>query len=123
MYPSINLISNPENMQDFIREADVYICPVFLGGGLKLRIMDGLKAGLPILTHEVSARGYNEFKKEGCLFTYNDARTFMVSLEKLLTLFNQEEFDKEDIQNHYQTLFSFDSGVKRLKKLIVFKKL
>ena len=43
--PNVTLIPNPENMQDILMQGDVYICPTRLGGGLILRIMDGLRLG------------------------------------------------------------------------------
>jgi glycosyltransferase involved in cell wall biosynthesis len=117
-YPSINLISNPENMQDVIAQADIYICPTCVGGGLKLRVMDGLKAGLPVLTHVVSARGYNDFEKANCLFSYENKYTFRKSLEKIIEKMNKGNLDGGTIKDLYNSVFSFESGVKRLKKIL-----
>ena len=117
-YPSITLIPNPENMQDVIRLADVYICPTSVGGGLKLRVMDGLKAGLPVLTHIVSARGYDEFVKAKCMFTYESKATFKQSLEKLINEINIGNLNSTTIKNIYNSVFSFEAGVKRLKEIM-----
>ncbi len=114
---SIKLIENPLNMSYVIQNADIYLCPIFLGGGLKLRIMDGLKLGLPVLSHEISARGYDKFIESNCLFVYNSNSSFIVSLEKILLLINQEKMDNTKIQGIYNVLFSFEAGVFRLKKI------
>ncbi|MDI6049235.1 glycosyltransferase [Flavobacterium sp. XS2P24] len=116
--PKITLIPDPDNIQEIIDTADVYICPVFLGGGLKLRIMDGLKQGLPILTHEVSARGYDEFKEAEYLFEYYDEKSFLISLDKLMAHFYQGKYSDNGIQNLYQSFFSFESGVNRIKEIV-----
>ena len=53
----IELIPSPASMTPYLQRATCYICPVDLGGGVKLRVMDGLKSGLPVIAHKVSARG------------------------------------------------------------------
>ena len=40
---NVELIASPVSMMPILADADVYLCPTSLGGGLKLRIMDGLK--------------------------------------------------------------------------------
>jgi len=115
---SVKLIENQLNMIDVIQNADVYLCPVFLGGGLKLRIMDGLKLGVPVLSHEISARGYDKFIESECLFVYNNNASFIESLEKILKLIKEQKLESIKIQNIYNSLFSFDAGVIRLNKLV-----
>ena len=117
-YPSISVVRNPVNMQDVIEQADVYICPICVGGGLKLRVMDGLKAGLPVLTHTVSARGYDDFKKANCLFEYVDKDSFMDNLDIVLSKIHEKSLDKKTIKYLYHSLFSYEMGVKRLKEIL-----
>lgn len=110
----INIIASPPNMDDVLADADCYICPTFLGGGLKLRIMDGLKWGLPIVTHAVSARGYGAFKDAGCLFSYSNTEEFLSAIQQLKSL----SMSKHEIQALYISLFSFDAGVEKVRKVI-----
>jgi len=117
-YPSVKLMSNPENMQEIIAKADIYICPTCVGGGLKLRVMDGLKAGLPVITHAVSARGYFEFNKADCLFIYDNKHSFLENLEKVIRELNKGNLDSKRIKDLYKSEFSFESGVKRLKEIL-----
>lgn len=110
----INIIASPPNMDDVLSDADYYICPTFLGGGLKLRIMDGLKWGLPVVTHAVSARGYDAFKDAGCLFSYDNAEEFLSAIQQL----KSQSMSKCGIQALYTSLFSFNAGVERVRKVI-----
>ena len=119
IYPSIKLIPNPQNMQEVLNQADIYICPTCVGGGLKLRVMDGLKAGLPVLTHVVSARGYEDFKNANCLFTYEDKTSFILNLKKIISEKNKGHLEKKEIKNLYNSTFSFESGVKKLKEILI----
>ena len=80
--------------------------------------MDGLKAGLPVLTHTVSARGYNDFEKANCLFSYNDTAGFVAGLNKLLVALNSGNLNKKTIKDLYFSIFSFEAGVNRLKNIL-----
>jgi hypothetical protein len=114
----ITLIENPEDMQATISRAHVYICPTNVGGGLKLRVMDGLKTGLPILSHSVSARGYEDFEAAGFLFEYHDLESFRLSLITMLERLRNKSFDNANIQALFIKIFSFESGVNRLKQIL-----
>ena len=105
------LIPSPKKMQPLLDAADFYICPTSLGGGLKLRVMDGLKCGLPIICHEVSARGYDIFVDKGYVFVYNDVSSFRECLNVLI----KSSFNHQDVQDLYESVFAFNAGIKRLK--------
>lgn len=60
-YNNVTIIENPENILDIVGQCDIFVCPTRLGGGMKLRVIDGLRCGLPVIAHKVSARGYTHF--------------------------------------------------------------
>lgn len=111
---NIDLIASPISMSPLLEKADAYICPTSLGGGLKLRIMDGLKHGLPVITHSVSARGYHDFIEQGCVIPYDSVESFVAACEKI----KKTPYNKEDIQKLYSNIFSFQSGCERLSELL-----
>jgi glycosyltransferase involved in cell wall biosynthesis len=116
---SIKLIPNPDDIEEITKQADIYLCPICIGGGLKLRIMDGLKAGLPILTHKISGRGYEEFQNAGFMITYDDSESFEKGLIKLLWDIEEGVMPKRRIQNFFDSKFSFNSGVEKLRKILI----
>ncbi len=113
----INLVVNPENMDSLIREHDLYICPTNMGSGLKLRIMDGLRNGLPILTHKVSARGYEKFWDKDYFRIYFDTKQFLNALSQI----TKSEIPKDRIIEAYLKEFSYSAGKNRLKQLLTKK--
>ncbi len=117
-FSNIQIISNPINIDLIIDNADIYLCPISVGGGMKLRILDGLKSGIPILAHNVSERGYDEFKELGMLFSYSDKESFILSLDELIKKHKCERFLGEKIVEKYQLTFSFLSGIERLKNIL-----
>ena len=117
---NIQLVPNPKSMNDILCQAQIYICPTRLGGGLKLRIMDGLRLGLPVLTHKCSARGYDLFFDKPYFRVFSDSASFQVELDNLIRFIKGVNNYKEDCRNHYQSVFSFISGLDRIKKAIEF---
>lgn len=110
----ITLIDSPLDMWPILLDSDFYICPVDCGGGLKLKIMDGLKAGMPIITHSVSARGYENMKENGVLFDYSDERSFVNAVSKAI----QCTKSNREVYSLYRSVFSFEQGLNRLKHLL-----
>lgn len=109
------LIPSPPDMAPILLEADYYICPIDCGGGLKLRNMDGLKYGLPVLSHRVSARGYEKMIDEGLLLQYDDKESFKKGVSALQNI----SFGKPQIRDVYKKAYSFSSGIKRLNSIFV----
>lgn len=110
----IDLVDSPSDMTPILQSADYYICPVDLGGGLKLRNLDGLKFGLPVLTHKVSLRGYEKMEEAGVMFSYHDPSEFAIGLRKMKAI----RIDREEIQHIYMEHYNFDAGLARLKEIL-----
>lgn len=109
----IKLVPSPANISDVIKSCGIFICPTNVGGGLKLRIMDGLKLGMPIITHEVSARGYDAFFNMPWFKVYNNKDGFIKALESLNELIKNNKGLRSDIISEYRNVFSYPSGKKR----------
>lgn len=117
-HSNIELISNPSDMSHIICQADIYLCPISLGGGLKLRVMDGLKFGLPTLLHSVSTRGYDNFKSEGYMYEYDNIETFKTALKKIVNGYFNGNIGRENIIKIYQDNFLFDKGKEKLSRIL-----
>lgn len=114
-FSNIILIPSPPDMNPIVSGARGYICPTRLGSGIKIRIKDALRKGIPVLAHEVSARGYSDFVEAGLMFKYSDEHEFVEGLNSLLLL---EKADREKIFRMFQERFSFDYGCKRIREML-----
>lgn len=114
LYPMINVIPNPLSMDEIIRSSSLFLCPTYLGGGLKLRLMDGLRNGLPVLCHEKSVRGYEEMQGHRFFQAYKDRTSFSKVFNLLIENMEKGRYDRQSIQDEYLKYFSFDAGVKRM---------
>lgn len=107
----ISLIPNPTDIFQLIDESDIYICPTELGSGIKLRIMDGLKCGLPIIAHAHSCRGYEKLVEKGIIRSYHNLETFKQALRSI----KENPISPDKILKEYYTLFSLQAETERLK--------
>ena len=111
---SIAVIPNPKDISSLVQQASYYVCPINAGSGRKLRVLDGLKQGLPVLCHLISMSGYECMADNHCMFTYHDEQSFEVSLKKILASNASAEF----IYQTYRTNFSIKAGVEKLRMIL-----
>lgn len=117
-HDTILLIPNPEDIRSLAAESAIYLCPMDAGGGLKLRIMDGLRAGQPVLTHVRSARGYDALYQQPWFCTYEDADSFRQGLEHIVHYIQSTDYSRQQIQAQYYALFGLQAGMERLKAIL-----
>ncbi len=110
----ITIIANPEHIEDVVRRADYYICPICSGSGRKLRIIDGLRQGLPILCHRVSDSGYESLAAQHCLFSYHDEKSFIKALQQMMNA----QPSADTVYQTYRESFSLQKGQQRLKDIL-----
>lgn len=115
----IELIASPENMDYVLIRGDYYICPIDLGGGIKIRCMDGLKWGMPVLAHKVSARGYQSMIQQEVFQSYDSAESFRNSLKSLLAINKRPQ----EVIDAYNSYFSYENGKKRLLRILKTNKI
>ena len=118
MSPRVIVIPNPKDMDSIVQDCDIFLCPARLGGGMKLRVMDGFRNGLPVLAHTVSARGYRNFEKSGMMWEFGTAEEFLKNLQLLIQDIKQEKITREMIKNEACRMFAFGQAVERMKKTI-----
>lgn len=113
-HENITVIPNPEDIEDIVKLGNIYICPIYTGSGLKLRVMDALRLGLPVIAHEVSARGYETIEDKGFMVKYSDKEAFKVALKGILSM----NIRHEDVVESFYSYFSLDSGRLRLNDIL-----
>lgn len=114
----VQIIPNPEDIISLVRQGSIYLCPTCIGGGLKLRAMDGLKSGLPVLAHVVSARGYDYYFGKEYFRAYSDRDSFKKGLMELLAFTERAEQVSELINKEYYEYFGYESGLERFREAV-----
>jgi glycosyltransferase involved in cell wall biosynthesis len=62
--PRILLRANVENVYSFLEKSKLFLCPMFLGGGMKNKIMEALISYTPVITNKEGAIGIPMVNRE-----------------------------------------------------------
>lgn len=103
----VNFHGRQENLSPFFQQANISINPVFVGGGLKIKCIDSLAAGIPCVTTSEGAAGLDmaryaglyvchsrlEFAQQITALSKNHAERQRIS--KLAPLFIENEFSEK----------------------------
>jgi len=66
------------------RRAHVVVVPVRFGGGIRIKVLDALGRGVPVVSSVEGAEGLGEAAAAGCLFVEDGARAFADRVSDLL---------------------------------------
>lgn len=113
-FSNVTILANPEDLTSEVVKGNYYICPLATGGGLKLRCLDALRVGLPIIAQKLSTRGYESIVKEGYMLPYSTPKEFSEALKKITALHNVHT----NVVKSYKASFSFKQGMKRLQNIL-----
>lgn len=115
---NVTLIPNPADISAVISSASIFLCPTRLGSGMKIRILDGLRAGLPVIAHNVSARGYNNIIESGIMRPFSTPDEFINAVRHYRQLTGNGTITSENIKKTYVDIFSHESGINRLRNAL-----
>lgn len=108
VYPNVEKSLYLPDLDGAYAQSKVAICPMFSGSGLKIKVIEALSFGLPVVTNTRGIDGLSNKTNNGCVVENQPAR-FASAIQKLLT----------DVQ-YYQTVCSeaktfysnhYDAGV------------
>lgn len=63
--PSVHLEGFVEDIREWLSGCGVYVMPMFQGGGVKNKLLEGMAAGLPIVTNSLGAEAMPEASRDG----------------------------------------------------------
>lgn len=87
---SVEIVGFVDDVRQYILEADVCIAPLTAGSGTRLKILEYMAMGKPVVSTSIGAEGLN----------FNDGKDILIAdewntfAEKIFLLFNDEKFAK-----------------------------
>ena len=82
--PHVEVTGTVPDVRPYYEQASVFIVPLRLGGGTRLKIVEAMAMGLPVVSTTVGAEGLDVHPGEDILIA-DDAATFARSVLKLLS--------------------------------------
>ncbi|WP_369047678.1 glycosyltransferase [Tenacibaculum sp. UWU-22] len=86
--PNIQKITFIDNLDKLYQQTKITICPMLSGTGLKIKVVESLSYGIPVVCNERGVDGLLSKINNGCLVT-NDAQKFT---NYITTLLNNQDF-------------------------------
>lgn len=87
----LQLLGYVPSVTPFLNNASVYIAPLFVGSGIRIKILEAMAMELPVVATPVSAEGIEASENDG-LFVCSNAEDFA---EKVLFLINNYEIARQ----------------------------
>ncbi len=115
-YNNVILFKNPEDMTPFFNQARCYIAPVFSGAGMKVKVAEALKYGLPVIASQHALIGY---KKSEMIFECDSEDKFSEAISNILKKTSDEiDLIKRRQRELFATSYSMQVSVENYKKAI-----
>ncbi len=108
-FNNVTKIDYLEDLTAVYSRSKIAICPILSGTGLKIKVIEALSYGLPIVCTERGVDGMISKTKNGCLVT-NDPVEFANNINNLLL---NKQFYKQ-ISNEAQDYFSDNNDTEKL---------
>lgn len=106
----VNLLGYVDKVQPYFNGAWVFVAPLFVGGGIRIKILEAMAIGLPVVATSISAEGINAGENEG-LFIANNEIEFS---DIIIKLCKNPSFAKESgisANKYVTTNFSWKKNV------------
>lgn len=116
--PNITLRGKVQDLKSIYSLADLAINPVQMGGGLKIKNIESMAYGIPLITTPEGAKGLQSIESKGFLL----AQSVDEWIEKLLSLLISDTLRQEISQTaleYIKTNFNQESCFTTLKEFIV----
>ncbi len=131
--PNVHSIGFIRDLPNTLANVDIAIVPVLRGGGTKLKVLDYLAAGLPIVTTKKGAQGIDIINGEQAIIVDGVRKEFIDALKLLINnegererlgsnarLLAEQRYDwakiGDKLHNVYEQLSSSASGLQTKKK-------
>lgn len=114
--PRIQIVTRPEpeEMEAVFQKATVCLAIAFEGSGIKLRVAEALRRGIPVIATTHCSRGYEEVSPE--VLRVSDTAEGLVSAVENFLSTDATRITRRCLDEHAR-LFSFEAGLARMRGL------
>ena len=117
-YPqNVDVIPFVEDLEDIYGNSKICICPMLRGTGMKIKVVEAMAHGIPVVCNERGVDGLPDKMLSGCLVT-DDPEVFAQYLIKLVQNNDFYHDCKQTIECYYKTIFSRRQYIDLLKRTL-----
>jgi len=117
----VNVLGYVPEIQSHLSQAAVYIAPLFVGSGIRIKILEAMAMELPVVATKVSAEGIKDNYSNGLYVTDNEKEFAQAIIDLLENPETAEKIGKsarEYIKNNYTWENTAELMIKQYRKII-----
>lgn len=114
----IHIIGFVDDVSPYFSHAMCMAVPLHLGAGIKVKILEGMSAGLPVLTNAVGIEGIPA-KKGYEYYRCNTAEEYAATIRQLYNNSTEMERTSQNAKRFMQNNFNIDNKLNGLIKLLL----
>lgn len=80
----VKILGYTDNMAEYFGKCVCFVAPLILGAGIKVKILEAMSAGIPVLTNEIGIEGIEAKKGDEYIFC-SEADEYICAIKKLLS--------------------------------------
>lgn len=105
----VDVVGYVPQVQPYLHRAGIYISPLFVGGGIRIKILEAMASSLPVVASAVAAEGINAGHEHG-LFLCETAEDFQNTISELIDD-GKTEYTGEQARKYVTEHFSWANNV------------
>ncbi len=119
---SVSLIERTDDINEYYAAADIYVYPCFSGGGTKLKVIEAMAAGMPVVSTSMGFRGYEVSHAEDA-FIEDDLERFDLAIgelcrnKKLRLHLGRNAAAKASVYDEKRLMNSYNDIIEKLHKV------
>lgn len=114
---NIKKIIFASELENYYRESKIAICPMIRGTGIKIKVVEALSFGLPVVGTEKAVDGFSQKTGNGCLVS-NDEREFANIIIQLLDNAIAYQKQRSEAIEFFKNNFSEQKSIELWKKTL-----
>lgn len=118
---NVTFLEYVENLDEYYRSSRLSMCPLLGGTGLKIKVIESLSFGVPVVTTSYGVVGMECRTNNGCLAA-DDPKVFSRHIEALIEDVEYREEIAVEAKNFFKNNFSEEVVFKRLDAVFEIKK-
>lgn len=112
-YKNVKVVGWVEKVQPYYNRANICICPLFVGGGIRIKILEAMSMELPIVSTSVGAEGIDATETDG-LFIADKPVFFAKVVNDLLSDFQMVRILGKNARNYIKQKHSAKESFKKI---------
>lgn len=114
---NIELVEFSESLEEYYHLSKVAICPMLEGTGIKIKVIEALSYGLPVVGTERAIDGFSSKTLNGCL-TADHPELFKDNILSLLQNESHYQNIKDQAEKYFKSSFSEENATGKWKKIL-----